>query len=311
MRGLKAQKKLILLVIVLALTLTSLFFVRIVNCQLTLQTVFIEPDGSIYPETVPIQRNGDTYTLTDNIYAAITILKSNIVLDGAGYTLKGPYNGTSTDIWVIGNGPDKDALAQYTTGVDLGNKSVNGITIKNLNIVNFSIGMYIWTENNIITGNAISQNIVGILLSGSNTTIARNYISDNMRGLFFGFNTGETPNDIIIVQNDFEKNNIQLNGCECKAYNSSEAPHNWDNGKEGNYWSDYNGTDANHDGIGDTTYTIDPKNYDSFPLMQSPTKPPVPALKIPLETLVLGVSVPAALVAAAFVVKQRKKRKSS
>jgi nitrous oxidase accessory protein NosD len=108
-----------------------------------------------------------------------------------------------------------------------------------------------------------------------------------------------------------KKNNIQLNGCECKAYNLSEPPHNWDNGKVGNCWSDYNGTDANHDGIGDTPYTIDIVDRDRFPLMQSPVKPPAPASKVPVETIVLGVSLPAALAAAVFTVKVRRKRKSS
>lgn len=41
----------------------------------------------------------------------------------------------------------------------------------------------------------------------------------------------------------------------------------WDNGKEGNYWEDYNGTDYNRDGIGDTPYTIDTNNVDSYPLI--------------------------------------------
>jgi hypothetical protein len=194
-----------LAVIVLALVLT-LVLVRPVSSQPTLQTIFIQPDGSIYPNTAPIQRSGDSYTFTDNIYAAIKILKSNIILDGAGYTLSGPFNGNSSDIWVIGSGPDKDTLAQYTIGVDLGNSSVNGITIENLNVENFSIGMYIWTKNNTVTGNAVLQNIVGMLISGSNATITKNYISHNMRGLFFGFNSpGDFPSDIVVYQNDFEK----------------------------------------------------------------------------------------------------------
>jgi len=33
----------------------------------------------------------------------------------------------------------------------------------------------------------------------------------------------------------------------------------------GNYWSDYIGIDANHDGIGDTPYTIDANNIDRYP----------------------------------------------
>ncbi len=41
----------------------------------------------------------------------------------------------------------------------------------------------------------------------------------------------------------------------------------WDNGLEGNYWGNYNGTDSDSDGIGETLYVIAPNNTDNYPLM--------------------------------------------
>ena len=35
-----------------------------------------------------------------------------------------------------------------------------------------------------------------------------------------------------------------------------------------NYYSDYNGTDGNEDGIGDTPYVINDENQDPYPLME-------------------------------------------
>jgi parallel beta-helix repeat protein len=53
----------------------------------------------------------------------------------------------------------------------------------------------------------------------------------------------------------------------------------WDDGFEGNCWSDYVGMDENKDGIGDTPYIIDDQNVDHYPLISAlpivDTEPPI------------------------------------
>ncbi len=311
MKALKIKKMQVFAAVFLMLALIPAVCVKPANAQVSLATIIILPDGSVSPSTASIIQNGNTYKLTDDLNAAIKIQKSNIVLDGDGYTLSGIFNGNSTDIWVVGTGPDQNKMDYYTIGVDLGGNDVNGITVKNLNVENFSIGMYIWTQNNTVTENSVSHNIVGLLISGSNGTITKNYISYNIEGLFFGSNSasGESPPDMIVYQNAFVKNNVQISGCQCKTYNLTETPHYWDNGKAGNYWTDYNGTDANGDGIGDTAYKIDPLDQDRYPLMQSPVQSTLQTAKVPVDVVAFGVLAAAVAVSAAvFAHKQRKKK---
>jgi len=88
-----------------------------------------------------------------------------------------------------------------------------------------------------------------------------------------------------------------------------------------NYWSNYNGTDADGDGIGDTTYIIDAYNADHYPLMKPIAIPELPDgadnngsdKTEPFPTLtVLAVSITVvALVAVSLLVYfKRRKRKT-
>jgi hypothetical protein len=277
--------------------------------------VFIRGNGNVEPASAQVQRDGDVYTFTDDIHAEFVVERSNVVIDGGGYTLHGPYNGTTENLWVLGNGSDQvtgGTQIPYSIGVDLSG-GASGLTIRNLNIENFSIGTYLWTTNNSFFNNSVSECVVGVLLSGSENNVIQNYVARNEVGLFFGTNEpGTVPLNLTVAHNSFMGNVRQLGGCLCQGQsNASELVHTWDDGREGNYWSDYNGTDANGDGIGDTPYVFDLQNEDRYPLMTNPlqakegTEPTI-ALPVGVEILAL-VAVVVAVAVSACVLRARKR----
>ncbi|NLF88164.1 hypothetical protein GX563_05000 [Candidatus Bathyarchaeota archaeon] len=276
-------------------------------------TIFIRPDGSVSPASAPLQHSGDTYTLIANLYDPILVQRSNITIDGAGYSLIGPLNENQKQTeQILGIGPNATITIPYIIGLDF-DDTVSGVTVQNLNINWFSIGVYIRTTNNTLTGNAVKDNIVGVLLSGSANNISMNYISDNRQGLFFGFeqvngSSFNIPADIDVSRNSFLFNEMQLSGCVCEVYNFTEARHTWDHDGRGNYWSDYNGTDSNGDGIGDTAYIIDPLNYDRYPLIESPARQPTPNQPFPTEWIIAVVIIILVLAVAVLIVRFRRKR---
>ena len=111
-----------------------------------------------------------------------------------------------------------------------------------------------------IENNTIDSNLNGIWLESViwANTITNNIISNNQHGIAL-VNIQDGPNKI--YHNNFINNGLQLywwNGIQI-------YPIEWDNGCEGNYWSDYNGTDMNNDGVGDTELPW--MNVDYYPLM--------------------------------------------
>ena len=143
-----------------------------------------------------------------------------------------------------------------------------------------------------IIGNTLTKNSnCGVQLTDSeNSTI----IGNSIDGLFIGVMGNSTPNVLI------EANNITINrpidrystwllsaypvtlylnnflgpvnfSHYADNYKNTTIPDGvscvWDNGSQGNYWSDYNGTDTNGNGIGDTPYSIGFGYYDNYPLI--------------------------------------------
>jgi hypothetical protein len=83
--------------------------------------------------------------------------------------------------------------------------------------------------------------------------------------------------------NSFFQNNFSSKkcvGCQEPIMNHGSSVNIWDNGLEGNYWSRYNGTDSNHDGIGDAPYIIGENNTDHYPLMVQYVIPEFPTFLI-------------------------------
>jgi len=103
------------------------------------------------------------------------------------------------------------------------------------------LGLTYGSRNNVVSGNYIANQKVGVyLLESSNNTFYHNNLVNNTHQVF----------------------DASLNYTE---YSSSV--NDWDNNLEGNYWSNYTGKDLNHDGIGDTEHIIYASNQDNCPLM--------------------------------------------
>jgi len=150
----------------------------------------------------------------------------------------------------------------------------DGNTVARNIVDHASVGMRIVGSGNIICANRITNSAssglfpsstahseVGIIASGNNTIYA-NYLANNQ----WGTNINEFPDTNLtstLYHNNFINNAHQVAAVDRFVYGID----NFDNGEEGNYWSDYSGTDDNGDGIGDTPCVIDINRTDRYPLM--------------------------------------------
>jgi len=145
-------------------------------------------------------------------------------------------------------------------------------------------GIYIWGDDasdNTISGNHIENNRNGISLEAArNTKIIGNSITSNSGwGIILNYLGYHSFSNNTIYRNNFANNQqaLYIDDESFPSDNDEPAKDRWDNGTEGNYWSNYNGTDADGDGIGDTPYIINENNQDNHPLMEPTVIPEFPA----------------------------------
>jgi parallel beta-helix repeat protein len=181
-------------------------------------TVYIRPNGDIDPPTVYIQRNQNSYVLTENIRGNIVIMGNNVVFDGNGHT----YETSGTGFRLSGQ---SNITIKYLhisaseNGVHI--ISATNCTISDNTITNCQKGIYLennarynavihntlrnnekgidcygtgyWNpEFNVISGNTVVENTWGMDITYSHkTTISGNNITDNKETGVFLYGSSE------------------------------------------------------------------------------------------------------------------------
>jgi parallel beta-helix repeat protein len=258
----------------------ALFFSAVFGSQSThfasAQNTYVKINvgGYIVQPTAPIQRDGDLYTLTGDV-ERITIARDNITLDGNGHTVTQPFASEGVILSFVKNVTVKNLIVKGGAyGIFL--RESSNITLSNNTVIETSVpfpqsqgtsGIYVLGGgNNAIVGNHIENNYEGINIRNN---IERNIIIENniTGNRYVGIIMCNASNNLI-YHNNFV-NNIRGHAYdEGTHYGRNSSLNTWDIEEEGNFWSDYNGTDENGDGIGDKPYKIDSNNQDRYPLMK-------------------------------------------
>jgi parallel beta-helix repeat protein len=189
--------------------------------------IYITSDGSFYSSTnltIPIQQDGNIYSLTDNIeFQYLVVQRSNIIIDGAGYSIAG----------------------QGQVGIDL--SFVSNVTIKNVNILSALYGIYLYNaSSNIISRNTITYTGYGIYLAGSSqNTVIDNQLTNNNVGIYIMSSSNNELRD----NNMDNNNNLAVYGTESSHFDNDVDESNLVNGKKVYYL------------IGESNLFINPTTY--------------------------------------------------
>ncbi|MDH5451043.1 MAG: right-handed parallel beta-helix repeat-containing protein, partial [Candidatus Bathyarchaeota archaeon] len=213
----------------------------------------------------------------------------------------------SSENTVFGN-----TITRSECGLDLYSSSKNVLSGNNLSKCKVGIDLFMHCSNNILYGNFIktsSRDGICLIESSHNLIYENNIEENNQSGILFDawssnntiFENNITNNNIgirfaVSPNNTFCHNNLINNTQQVDIY-VSYGINFWDNGVEGNHWSDYeerypNATEINGSGIWDTPYVIDKDNQDNYPLVKPiPEFPPVLILLLFMLVTLLAATV--------------------
>jgi len=218
---LKRFVSLSLAIILVVGVLSSMYVVQPVKAE---EIIYIRADGSIEPSTVPIQRDGDLYTLTGNItdYCGIVVERDNIILDGANRLIDGGDRPSSYGVTLEGreNVTIRSLIMEHfemsSTCIYLNSSSNNFILANDLTSdFRYGSGLILdYSSNNVISGNNMTGGVCLWLRSSSNNLVSGN----NMVGSYY-YGVDLVDSDF----NTFSANNIQHNNNNGLSLDSSSS----------------------------------------------------------------------------------------
>ena len=225
-------------------------------------TVQINAESCLFKGFTVIGPDVSEYIIGIDVNTSDNVLSNNIIMNtGKGIYLGEDTKNNSVSDTIATN--NREGITVYRS--DNNNISNNEISINIPAGISLSYGIYLHgSENNIISGNSISQCYTGIRIKGSdNQQVYDNVLIDNKRGVYTCCGAEQNR----IYHNNFLQN---------EEYNARDDIRNqWDNEGIGNYWDDYiekYPDAAQIDGIWDIHYNItspysDDDIVDRYPLV--------------------------------------------